>query len=136
MDEIRERHERTASQTFITWYNRENRKAFEFVPQDCRGSGLTFRAGDHEVRAALTIAYYDYLDEQIRWLHGRDAPAALKIRIGFDLQAALVQTINDEIANQCAMESAPGRKLLIYVLPTVTTTTMMCEVLERRRSGA
>src|SRR6267154_2434857 len=130
MDEIRERHERTAGQTFIAWYNRENRKAFEPVPQDGRGSGLTFRAGDHELRAALTIAYYDYLDEQIRWFHGGDAPAPLRIRIGFDLQAALVQTINDEIADQCAMESAPGRKLLIYVLPTVTTTTMMCEVLK------
>jgi len=128
MDEIQERHERAVGQDFINWYNREHRTAFVFLGRAGEAPDLVFRDGDHELKAEVATAYYNFLDAKIRWMHARNAPDAPTIWMGTDLEASLVKSINGELADKCAKAYGVGCVLLISVMPNLTTAAMMRDV--------
>ena len=129
MDQVQDQHERAVGETFIASYNAKHRTAFKLIDRVDEHPDLVFRDGDRELCARVTTVYYDPLDAQFRWTHARARPEAPKVWTGFDFEKGLIRSINDEIAERCGEDCGRGCILLISVHPTVTTATMMNEVL-------
>ena len=129
MSQAQDHHERAVGETFIASYNAKHRMAFKLIGRVDELPDLVFRDGDRELCAHVTTAYYDPLDAQFKWTHARARQQAPKINAGFDFERELIRSINDEIAEKCGRNREPGCILLISVHPTVTTATMLREVL-------
>ena len=130
MDLIQEQHEHAVGQAFITWYNAKHRTAFTFSGRGGEAPDLIFRDGDRELRAEVTTAYFDALQSRFLWMPARGRAGAPRVWEGVDFEKGLIRSINEQLAAKCQKDYGPGRVLLISVHPTVTTATMMREVLE------
>jgi len=130
IDELQEEHERDVVKTFLAWYNAKHRTAFGFVGRgDVRA--LMFRDGEQETRAVLSTAYFDMMADRLLWMPAPPRPVGPTIQTGFDFEKALVQCINEEIADRCEAPVSGRCVLIVSVHPTTTTATMLTEALNR-----
>src|SRR5258706_7827791 len=130
MDQVQGDHERAVGETFITWYNAKHRTAFKFTARAGEAPDLLFCDGGLKMHAEVTSAYYDALQAGFLWMPARRRADAPRIWEGVDFEKGLIRSINDQLANKCQKDYGRGCVLLISVHPTVTTATMMKEVLE------
>jgi len=127
--QVDDQHERAVGESFIATHNGRHRTAFKLIERLDEAPDLLFRDGDRDMRAQVTTAYYDPLKAEFRWTHAQSRPGVPEIGTAFDFERGLVRSINDEIAERCGGERGRGCILLISVHPTVTTATMLSEVL-------
>ena len=130
MERVQDEHERAVGRDFITWYNAKQRTAFRVVGRPDEAPDLILRDGDRQMTAEVTTCYYDAQHARFLWAPARGRPDEMRTWSGQDFEKGLVQSINDELERKCGNDYGPGCVLLISVHPTVTTATMMTEILK------
>jgi hypothetical protein len=131
LDQLQVDHEREVVKSFITSYNTKHRTAFAFVGHGDDARLLLFRERERVMRAQLSTAYYDMLAQRLLWMPVPPRPVGPKIQTGFDFEEALVQCINQELADRCTERVNDCCVLLVSVHPITTTTTMLTEAVNR-----
>jgi hypothetical protein len=131
MDETQSKHERTAGDAFIRWFNRRNGKRFTFDARPGEAPDLKYVDGHQILNIEITDAYYDRDDAEMQWKTARKEASARDRWSGGDFDRALVTNISVGIAKKYPKDYGKDCVLVVAVRPGLTTAEEMEQMLSK-----
>lgn len=134
MDEIQEKYERWAGDSFVEWYNNMNGSRFSYVGRPNEAPDLIYEENKSQLVLEIGGAYSGPEEAAFWWKNIRKRPDAPKQFSSKDMDESLISDINKRIQEKCSKSYGPDCLLIIYLHPAMTTAEELQEMLSQIRT--
>ena len=121
IESLKQRVERGIGESFIQWYNKNNKTNFTFEEFGANPPDLIFRESAMVLPVEISTSYYDNNFSTMKWKSARNDPTVADLWLGINPDTSLINSINERINKKCLSKYDPSTILVIGIHPAITT---------------